>query len=260
MSTQQTLPFDPYKVLGLGRNATQEEIQAQFQKLYVECDPVTGSGLRTEEENRRISAPVTEIVRAYTILRNDRTRKDYDNGRPYRPNQPTDEDSPSPATARGAANHTQGSNAAPPTASEKPAGRPLNPSEEEARHLAGIFLLLYNYSRNPNPPKSLKDEEQYKNQIIAILKNNGTKVRFKIANIGNPGYDVTISREPSLPVKHPSLGGFYFVDGGYNKGVRGAYTLPQVLNLYVQQLQYQKTQLRALDDLAVAILDNGLKL
>ena len=63
---------DYYKVLGVGRSATQDEIKKAFRKLAVKYHPDKNSGDKAAEEKFK------EITEAYEVLGKEDSRKKYD--------------------------------------------------------------------------------------------------------------------------------------------------------------------------------------
>ncbi len=64
--------MDYYKILGINRNATAEEIKKAFRKLAVKYHPDKNPGDKKAEERFK------EINEAYDVLSNDEKRKKYD--------------------------------------------------------------------------------------------------------------------------------------------------------------------------------------
>lgn len=62
---------DPYKILGVSKNATQEEIKKAYRKLALQYHPDRGGGKETEAKFKEIGA-------AYEILSNPEKRSRYD--------------------------------------------------------------------------------------------------------------------------------------------------------------------------------------
>ncbi|KAK3006380.1 hypothetical protein RJ639_016594 [Escallonia herrerae] len=67
----QSKSLDPYKVLGVGRNASQREIQKAFHKLSLQYHPDKNKSKGAQEK-------FAEINNAYDILSDEERRKNYD--------------------------------------------------------------------------------------------------------------------------------------------------------------------------------------
>ncbi|XP_054803266.1 chaperone protein dnaJ 72 [Prosopis cineraria] len=68
--------MDHYKVLGLQRNATKEEIKAAFKKLAFQCHPDKHSqSPRAVRDNATLR--FKQVSEAYEVLMDDRKRADY---------------------------------------------------------------------------------------------------------------------------------------------------------------------------------------
>ena len=63
---------DYYKVLGVSKNATQDEIKKSYRKLAVKYHPDKNQGDKASEERFK------EIGEAYEVLKDPETRKKYD--------------------------------------------------------------------------------------------------------------------------------------------------------------------------------------
>ena len=66
--------FDFYKVLGLDKNATQEQIKSAYRKLAIKYHPDKNPGDKNAEEMFK------KISVAYDTLSDPKKRADYDNG------------------------------------------------------------------------------------------------------------------------------------------------------------------------------------
>ena len=64
---------DPYEVLGVSKNATEDEIKQAFRKLALKYHPDKNKGNKEAEEKFK------EIAQAYEILSDPQKRKQYDN-------------------------------------------------------------------------------------------------------------------------------------------------------------------------------------
>ncbi|KAF5737251.1 dnaJ protein ERDJ3A isoform X2 [Tripterygium wilfordii] len=69
--TQEAKTIDPYKVLGVERNASQREIQKAFHKLSLQYHP-------DKNKNKGAQEKFSEINNAYDILSDEEKRKNYD--------------------------------------------------------------------------------------------------------------------------------------------------------------------------------------
>jgi molecular chaperone DnaJ len=69
--------LDPYKVLGVGRNASEEEIKKAYRKLARQYHPDRNPGDKKAEERFK------EISQAHDILSDPEKRKAYDRGGPF---------------------------------------------------------------------------------------------------------------------------------------------------------------------------------
>lgn len=68
---------DYYKILGVGKNATQEDIKKAYKKLSVKYHPDRNQGNAECEEKMK------EINEAYSVLSDEKKRKEYDNPDPF---------------------------------------------------------------------------------------------------------------------------------------------------------------------------------
>lgn len=68
---QAKKPIDPYKVLGVDRNASQRDIQKAFHKLSLQYHP-------DKNKNKGAQQKFEEINNAYDILSDEQKRKNYD--------------------------------------------------------------------------------------------------------------------------------------------------------------------------------------
>ena len=67
--------MDPYKTLGVGKNASEEEIKKAYRKLAKKYHPDANPGDKVAEKNFK------EISEAYAILSDKAKRKEYDKTR-----------------------------------------------------------------------------------------------------------------------------------------------------------------------------------
>ena len=65
---------DPYKVLGLSRDASQDDIRKAHRKLVRKYHP------DTNPEDPRAEVRFNEVQRAYEVLSNEQKRREYDKG------------------------------------------------------------------------------------------------------------------------------------------------------------------------------------
>lgn len=68
---------DYYKVLGVSKNATPEEIKKSYRKLSLKYHPDKQQG-KSETEQKEAEEKFKEIAEAYSVLSNDDKRKKYD--------------------------------------------------------------------------------------------------------------------------------------------------------------------------------------
>ncbi|KAJ8753836.1 hypothetical protein K2173_000090 [Erythroxylum novogranatense] len=71
LSTPEAKTIDPYKVLGIEKNANQREIQKAFHKLSLQYHP-------DKNKNKSAQEKFAEINNAYEILSDEEKRKNYD--------------------------------------------------------------------------------------------------------------------------------------------------------------------------------------
>lgn len=65
---------DPYKVLGLPRDASQNDIRKAHRKLVMKYHP------DSNPENPRAEERFKEVQQAYEVLSNEKKRREYDEG------------------------------------------------------------------------------------------------------------------------------------------------------------------------------------
>ncbi|KAI1774411.1 DnaJ-domain-containing protein [Hypoxylon cercidicola] len=70
-----TLPPDPYKILGVSKDAQLPEIKAVYRKLVLRCHPDKFQDLKLKEEKQK---EFQQVQQAYELLSNDAERTRYD--------------------------------------------------------------------------------------------------------------------------------------------------------------------------------------
>ncbi|RPA88089.1 DnaJ-domain-containing protein [Ascobolus immersus RN42] len=75
MSNETSTPSDPYKVLGLPKDATESAIRGSYKKLMLQCHPDKVHDESLREEKAKM---FEEVQQAYELLSDPRKRKKYD--------------------------------------------------------------------------------------------------------------------------------------------------------------------------------------
>lgn len=79
--TPETPPFDPYDILGVARDATEEDIRSAFRKLSKDCHPDSPSVVHLGDDAKAAAiARFKQLVRAKTLLTDPEARAAYDAG------------------------------------------------------------------------------------------------------------------------------------------------------------------------------------
>ncbi|KAI9737502.1 MAG: hypothetical protein M1834_009657 [Cirrosporium novae-zelandiae] len=76
---ESPIPPDPYKALGVPKDATQDEIKRSYRKLVLKCHPDKLAGITDETLLRRKSDEFTRVQEAYEILSDEKKRTHYEN-------------------------------------------------------------------------------------------------------------------------------------------------------------------------------------
>lgn len=73
--TTPTLPFDPYKILGITKDAQQPEIRSAHRKRVLQCHP---DKVKDPSLKARIQDEFEDVQRAYELLSDETCRRNYD--------------------------------------------------------------------------------------------------------------------------------------------------------------------------------------
>ena len=154
---------DPYRVLGVNRNASDEEIKRAYRKLAKKLHPDLNPG------DKKVEAQFKETTAAYDFLSDPEKRRKYDRGEIDESGQPRGPRFSSRPSGGGQQRHT--------TRGFGYGG------EEDAEFTEDLFTDFFGFGRNPRDSIKLKGADvSYQVRVPFLEAVLGTKQRLQLAD------------------------------------------------------------------------------
>jgi DnaJ-class molecular chaperone len=154
---------DPYRVLGVNRNASDEEIKRAYRKLAKKLHPDLNPG------DKKVEAQFKETTAAYDFLSDPEKRRKYDRGEIDESGQPRGPRFSSRPSGGGQQRHTS-------------RGFGFG-GEEDAEFTEDLFTDFFGFGRNPRDSIKLKGADvSYQVRVPFLEAVLGTKQRLQLAD------------------------------------------------------------------------------
>ena len=154
---------DPYRVLGVNRNASDEEIKRAYRKLAKKLHPDLNPG------DKKVEAQFKETTAAYDFLSDPEKRRKYDRGEIDESGQPRGPRFSSRPSGGGQQRHTT-------------RGFGFG-GEEDAEFTEDLFTDFFGFGRNPRDSIKLKGADvSYQVRVPFLEAVLGTKQRLQLAD------------------------------------------------------------------------------